>query len=121
VEREKYMVGDYLFYGAVNIITKAGDFSNGTLPDNAVRLPYRVLDPVLSFVSPDYSSNEMKNSRIPDFRTTLYWNPSVEPGKDGKARVEFWSSDVPSEYEINIQGIDSDGSPVSLRKIIKVK
>jgi hypothetical protein len=121
VERDKYMVGDYLFYGAVNIITKAGDFSNGTLADDAVKLTYRVLDPVLSFVSPDYSSNEMKNSRIPDFRTTLYWNPSVEPGKDGKARVEFWSSDVTSDYEINVQGIDSGGHPFSLRKIIKIK
>ncbi len=121
VEREKYMIGDYLFYGAVNIITKAGDFSNGTLSDNAIRLSYRVLDPVPSFVSPDYSSNETKNSRIPDFRTTLYWNPSVVTGKDGKAGIEFWSSDVASEYEINIQGVASDGNPVSFRKIIKVK
>jgi hypothetical protein len=40
----------------VNIITKAGDFSNVTLPDYAIRLPYRVIDPVYSFVSPDYSS-----------------------------------------------------------------
>jgi hypothetical protein len=121
VVKEKYFVGDYLFYGIINIITKAGDFSNATLPDDAIRLPYRVVDPVSSFISPDYSSAEKKKSRIPDFRNTLYWNPSVKPDKEGKARIEFWTSDFVSDYEINIQGIAADGKVYSLRKIIKVK
>ena len=121
VVREKYIVGDYLFYGLVNLITKAGDFSNVTLPDYAIRLPYRAIDPVFSFVSPDYTDAAIKRSRIPDFRNTLYWNPSVKPGKDGKARVEFWSSDNRSEYVINIQGITQEGEPFSLQKIIRVK
>jgi hypothetical protein len=119
--REKYYVGDYLFYGIVNIITKAGDFSKVSLPDYAVRLPYRVLDPVNSFVSPDYSSAELKKRRIPDFRNTLYWNPSVKPDKEGKARIEFWTSDFVSDFEVNIQGVAPDGKIFTLRKIIKVK
>jgi hypothetical protein len=121
VIRERYFVGDYLFYGIVNIITKAGDFSNATLPDYAIRLSYRVIDPVNSFISPDYSSTALKKSRIPDFRNTLYWNPSVKPDQDGKARVEFWSSDNKADYKINIQGITLDGKLFSFQKIIKVK
>jgi hypothetical protein len=121
VVREKYIIGDYLFYGLVNVLTKAGDFSNVTLPDYAIRLPYRAIDPVFAFVSPDYSNTAIKKSRIPDFRNTLYWNPSVKNDKDGKAKVEFWSSDNRSEYVINIQGITQEGEPFSLQKIIKVK
>jgi hypothetical protein len=121
VVREKYFVGDYLNYGIVNVITKAGDFSNAALPDDAIRLSYRVIDPVFSFVSPDYSSEEMKNSRTPDFRNTLYWNPSLKPDKEGKARIEFWTSDFVSDYEINIQGITPEGKMFSLKKLIKVK
>ena len=121
VIRERYFVGDYLFYGIVNIITKAGDFSNATLPDYAIRLSYRVIDPVNSFISPDYSSTALKKSRIPDFRNTLYWNPSVKPDEDGKVRVEFWSSDNKADYKINIQGITLDGKLFSFQKIIKVK
>jgi hypothetical protein len=121
VVREKYFVGDYLFYGIVNIITKAGDFSNATLPDHALRLAYRVVDPVYSFVSPDYSSSDARSKRIPDFRTTLYWNPAVRPDKEGKSTIEFWTSDFSSDFEINIQGISADGKPFSLRKNIKVK
>ena len=121
VVREKYFIGDYLSYGIVNVITKAGDFSNAALPYGTIRLTYRVIDPVLSFVSPDYSSEEMKNSRTPDFRNTLYWNPSVKPDKEGKARIEFWTSDFVSDYEINIQGITPEGKMFSLKKLIKVK
>jgi hypothetical protein len=121
VVRDKYFVGDYLFYGIINVITKAGDFSNATLPDHALRLAYRVVDPISSFVSPDYSSSDTRAKRVPDFRTTLYWNPSVKQDKEGKARIEFWTSDFSSDYEINVQGITSDGKPFSIKKTIKVK
>jgi hypothetical protein len=119
--KSRYFVGEYMFYGLVNVITRAGDFSNITLPDYAVRLPYRVTEPVNSFSSPDYVSQEKKQSHIPDFRNTLYWNPSVKTDKEGKAVVEFWTSDFRSDYEISIQGINGDGEPVSIRKIIKVQ
>jgi hypothetical protein len=121
VIKEKYLVGTYFFPGIVNVITKSGDFSCVSLPDYMTRLSYRVIDHVSSFGSPDYSSEEIKESRIPDYRNTLYWNPSVKPGKDGKARVEFWSSDNKTDYLINIQGISEDGKPLSVKKIIKVK
>lgn len=118
---KRYFIGDYLFYGMVNIITKSADFSSVVLPGNVVRLPYKVIEPVASFSSPDYSVTAKINKRIPDFRNTLYWNPSVKADKEGKARIEFWTSDNISNYIINIQGFTFDGKAVSLRKIIKVK
>jgi hypothetical protein len=118
---DKYLVGDYLFYGIVNIITRAGNFSNVDLPEGAVRLNYRVTDPAYSFVSPDYSTEDLKRSRIPDLRNTLYWNPSVVPGDNGKIRIEFWTSDFDTDYMIDIQGITQDGNPVSYRKFIKAE
>ena len=121
VVKEKYFVGDCSFSGIVNVISKKGDFSCATLPDYAIRIPYKVIDPVLSFVSPDFSSAEMKNNRIPDFRNTLYWNPSVKPDKDGKVGIEFWSSDIASDYKLNIEGVTPEGKTISLKKIINVK
>jgi hypothetical protein len=118
---EEYRVGEYLFNGIVNIISKTGDFSGGILPADAVRLQYEVIDTVCSFVSPDYSSNEMRSSRIADFRNTLYWNPSVKPDKNGIARIKFWTADIKSDYIINVQGITSKGNTVSLRKKIKIR
>jgi hypothetical protein len=118
---EKYMVGKYLFPGLVNVITKAADFNSVTLPGYMIRIPYRVTEPVRTFVSPDYSSGQTKESRVPDYRNTLYWNPSIKTGSNGMAVTEFWSSDNKLDYIISVQGITSEGRPVSVNKIIKVK
>jgi hypothetical protein len=120
VIKDKYMVGNYPFYGIVNVTTKTHDFSIIPLPEYMTRLPYRVIDPVFTFVSPDYTTDEARNSRIPDFRNTLYWNPSVTPDNEGKASAEFWSSDLPLEYLITVQGITSAGKPFSVKKLFRV-
>jgi hypothetical protein len=119
--KNKYYVGNYVFDGIVNVITKRGDFSSVTLPGYAIRKTYRPFDAVGEFASPEYSSDEKKSGHNPDFRNTLYWNPSVIPDKSGKARIEFWTSDNSGNYRVNIQGITSDGKPISFRKILRVK
>ncbi len=119
--RSRYVVGDYLFFGLVNVITGTGDFRSVVLPDYAVRLPYTIFDPVPGFWSPSYPDQESRQSRIPDLRNTLYWNPSVKPASDGRFRIEFWSSDYVTDYRINIQGVDSKGEPVSFRTLLRAK
>jgi hypothetical protein len=92
--KEKYFVGDYLFYGLVNVITREANFSTVTLPDYAIRMHYRVIEPLNTFKSPEYRDQEKSSERIPDFRNTLYWNPSLITDADGKSGFQFWSSDV---------------------------
>ena len=118
--KSRYFVGEYMFLGLVNVITRKGDFNDVTIPDFAVRLPYRVTEPVVSFTSPDYSSPERNKSRIPDFRNTLFWDPAVKLSEAGEAVSGFWSSDFRSDFEICVQGFTGDGTPVSIRKMIKV-
>ncbi len=119
--KSRYFVGEYLFPGLVNVITKAGDFSNVPLPEQAVRLAYQAFGPVKVFSSPDYTDILKKDSRIPDFRNTLYWNPSVITGNDGNSSVRFWTSDFRSAYEVTIQGVTENGELFSFRKRIKVQ
>ena len=118
---EKYQVGKYSFPGLINVITKAADFNSIPLPDYMIRMPYKVTDPVKTFASPDYSSDQLRESRIPDYRNTLYWNPSVKPDNNGKASVGFWTSDNKSDYIISVQGITREGKLISVNKVIRVK
>lgn len=120
VVQQKYFVGNYLLDGIVNIITKSADFSVAALPDYAIREPYKVIDPQVSFHSPDYSTASALVSHKPDFRNTLYWNPSIKTNNEGKASFDFWTSDYKTDFELNIQGISKDGRAFSMRKIIKV-
>jgi hypothetical protein len=120
VIKDLYLVGDYMFFGIVNVITKAGDFSSTSLPENAIRLKYRVIEPGVSFTSPDYSSVALKKSRIPDFRNTLYWNPSAKTSAGKGKSIGFWTSDGIGKYEVNLQGVNQKGEPVSSIKTITV-
>ncbi len=90
------------------------------MPDHAIRLPYRVTEPVNAFLSPDYSTSESKQKRIPDFRNTLYWNPSVKPDTGNKISIEFCASDLPGDYILDIQGITAQGDKMSLNKTIRI-
>lgn len=121
VVKTPYLIGDLILHGIVNVITRSGDFSNITMPDYAVVLPYRVIDNPDSFDAPDYSDILKSQKRIPDLRNTLYWNPSVKTDKYGKAETEFWTSDLPGTYTISIRGISAAGERVFLNKPFVVK
>ncbi len=120
VVRSRYVVGNYFIFGIVNVVTRAGDFSSVTIPSYAVRLNYRAYDPVLTPIFPDHSSGNDNSRRTPDFRNTLYWNPTVKPDKAGRSTIEFWSSDLAADYFINIMGITGDGRYISRKKAIKL-
>lgn len=119
VVKGKYLVGRFIFPGILNVITREGDFSNVPLPDYMIRYPYRVAEPVSSFISPRYINTSLTESRVPDFRNTLYWNPAFS--LKGNAGLSFWCSDMSSDYEIRFEGVSGDGKLVSARRIISVK
>ena len=56
----------------------------------------------------------------PDYRTTLYWNPSVTTDDAGKVRVQFYSSDVSKHYLLTIEGVMANGRPVSWQGLINI-
>ena len=116
-----YLVDGYMFYGIVNILTKSADFSSVNLPSNSLRMNYNIAGTSASFVSPGYSLSGSTESRMPDFRNTLYWNPSIKPGEDGRMKLEFWTSDYATDYVINMQGLTGTGEAVSFRKVFRIK
>lgn len=54
----------------------------------------------------------------PDYRQTAFWNPLVKIPADSSESFEFHMPDVPGEYMLKIEGLDSDGNPIfATRKI----
>lgn len=121
---EKYFnitTSDRLSYTFVEITTYSG---NGAFYKKTPGMYlHRPVVPFISksFYSPKYSLEE-KDRSILDFRSTLYWNPNVITDREGKARVNFFTSDSPGSYLILLQGTDLKGSfgtgiyPLSIRK-----
>jgi hypothetical protein len=121
VVRTPYLFGDLILHGIVNVITREGNFSNITMPEYAVILPYRVVEKPPFFTAPEYLDEQKKLSRTPDLRNTLYWDPSVRTDKRGEASVTFWTSDLPGSYTINVQGITSAGEKISVQRSFIVR
>ena len=70
------------------------------------------------FYAPAYATEKARRSMVPDYRTTLYWNPTVKLDDTGQATVEFYTSDAPVDYDITIEGITQTGKIVRTVKII---
>ena len=76
-------------------------------------LPIEGLSKPVKFFIPDYNVDANKRERIPDFRSTLYWNPTVKTDASGKALVNFYSSDDLGLVKIIVNGMTADGRPFS--------
>jgi len=60
------------------------------------------------FYQPDYEAvPEEKN--FPDLRSTLVWNPEIITDQEGKARVEFYTSDITGKFKGVLEGLDGYG------------
>ncbi|MCO5945875.1 carboxypeptidase regulatory-like domain-containing protein [Mucilaginibacter flavidus] len=61
------------------------------------------------FYSPQYD-NPQTNQKMADLRSTIYWNPTVVTGQDGKASFEFFNADGKGTYRVVVEGIDVEGN-----------
>ncbi len=47
---------------------------------------------------------------MPDFRRTIYWNPSVRTDDKGRAKIEFYNNSTCKEMYISAEGMSDDGT-----------
>jgi hypothetical protein len=118
--RGEYQTGSLVFKGIISIISKKGDICGLEVPANAYRTIYPVLDRSKQPDNFTYSVNRPIESRIPDFRNTLYWNGEIHPDNSGHFNIEFYTSDYISDYNVVIEGVTDMGIPISFTKTISV-
>jgi len=104
----EYILGPSHFSGIASFTTFKGDFEGLELDSSSLQLEYEGLQYHREFYAPVYNTNRQTQSRLPDFRNVLYWSPDVRAG--GKPTpVEFYTSDLPGEYLVVVQGLSADG------------
>ena len=63
------------------------------------------------FYAPRYDRPRPER-RVPDLRNTIYWEPNVKIGKNGRGEIEYFNSDVPTKILVTLEGITEDGIPL---------
>ncbi len=61
------------------------------------------------FSMPDYDDPDVKSGTFKDFRSTLYWNGHIYTNPNGKAEVEFFTSDAKTTYTVTVTGVTASG------------
>jgi len=109
---KRYLFGGNDYESIVSFITREGNLPFFQLSSESQLLNYDFPQPTPVFLSSDYSADMAKNSRKPDFRHTLYWNPFVECSKAKNINLSFYTSDLCGAFKVIVEGITSDGKMI---------
>jgi hypothetical protein len=104
----EYILGPAHFSGIASFTTFRGDYEGLDLDPNSLQIEYDGMQYRRQFYAPAYNTNRQTQTRLPDFRNLLYWSPDLRPGTTA-APVEFFTSDVPGDYLVVVQGLSADG------------
>lgn len=103
--------------GIVYVQTKKQDTSERLRAVNSI-VPIQGLNKPVDKKWPIYGGEV--NWRMPDFRSSVYWNPSVKADATGEATVAFFLGDDVGPVEISVQGFTEDGRPFSFTEVVQV-
>jgi len=120
VINSKSFIGKSVFDGVIYVNSFKRDYADYVIDHNYNEMNYYHIDDGISYLTPDYSNQELKYSRIPDFRNLLFWHPDIRIDKDEFRKIEFYTSDEEGIYEIEITGINKRGSIISIKSDFEV-
>lgn len=97
--------------GALMITTKrGGEGLAWEQPSNIENITPLGYQKPIEFYSPQYDVSPGSQSMGYDLRNTVYWNPCVKTGKNGKSNIEFYTTDAShTHYTVSIEGVTPAG------------
>jgi len=116
----KYVFGGDVFDCMVSFVTYRRNLSHIQLPANYQLISYDFPELPEYFETPSYETEENKTSRKPDFRHTLYWEPSFKLDNN-ISTVSFYTSDLKGEFKIVAEGITKEGKIIRGVSFFEVK
>lgn len=71
-----------------------------------------------TFYSPRYTVTDTGGT-MPDYRSTIYWQPNIVTAANGTATITFYAADTATTYTITIEGTDFNGNvAIKTKKIV---
>ncbi len=115
--RTNVLYGNVSNGGVLSVYLKKGESIGDTKTPTMGTVKATGYTFVESFSGPDYDSEQNDQ---PDFRSLIHWTPIVPVNSKGVATVSFFAADLETTYQIEVEGITSEGRPVKAIKTISV-
>lgn len=108
------------FGGVIAITTKqgGGKYNAKWHPTNLKTIMPLGFQKPAEFYVPRYDLIVDKESKNPDLRTTIHWQPHLSI-QNGKGQIEFYTADGPVDYSVVIEGVGKDGRLLRVEEKIK--
>ncbi|AII51706.1 MG2 domain-containing protein [Hymenobacter sp. APR13] len=117
----RYFHGSAIYDGVVSFSTYKGDLEGFKLDPRVLVQQYEGLQAQREFYAPRYETAEARQSRLPDLRNLLYWNPAITTTGPTASTVDFYTGDQPGRYLVVVQGLASTGQAGSTSFVLEVK
>jgi hypothetical protein len=101
-----YVVHNMVYNGIISFYSKNKDYAGIALNKNSVFFSYDLLSDNNGFAN----TIKPEDSRIPDRKNILYWNPDIQLSADNSTKISFYTSDNKGDYMVYIRGKNSDNN-----------
>ena len=115
-----YFHGLAVYNGIVSFTTYKGDLEGFPLDAHALVQQYEGVQRQREFYAPRYDTPQAAQSRLPDLRNLLYWNPAIITRASART-LEFYTGDQAGRYLVVLQGLAADGLAGSTSFVLEVK
>ncbi|MCM1092728.1 MAG: hypothetical protein NC421_02120 [Lachnospiraceae bacterium] len=109
-----------IYTGVLLITTKYGSEGKRTQQPSMASITPLGYQPPVEFYVPKYPEAEDALYHYPGSRPTLYWNPKLSTGANGKFSIEIPESTCP-KLNISLQGITHGGKIIDITKAMQSK
>ncbi|MCC3154102.1 hypothetical protein Q3A66_14340 [Hymenobacter sp. BT770] len=116
-----YFQGLAVYDGIVSFTTYKGDLEGFSLDPRVLVQQYEGVQRQREFYAPRYDTPQEKQSRLPDLRNLLYWNPNINTTASQPNTQYFYTGDQAGRYLVVLQGLASSGLSGSTSFVLEVK
>lgn len=113
-------MGAAVFHGVASFHTYDGDLKGLDKKLIGSPVPFMGLQFPHEYSEQAYGNAAVRDSPLPDFRSTLLWVPQAEV-KGGKAVIEFFTGDDTGTYLLHVKGVAANGRVLDILKLMKVE
>ncbi len=117
----RYFQGLAVYDGIVSFTTYKGDLEGFQLDPRVLVQRYEGVQQQREFYAPRYDTPQAAQSRLPDLRNLLYWNPDIQLTGAVPRQLDFFTGDQAGRYLVVLQGLATNGLAGSTSFVLEVK
>ncbi len=110
-----YSLGNAIFNGVVDFVTKQGDISSFKFDRNVVIVDWQGESYPVAFTCGNLPEGGS------DYRHTLYWHPQIDIKAGGTTEIQVRTPSYSGRFKIVVEGIASDGTPLRTETSFEVR